>query len=138
MAEIIRERRRIITTEYERVFSWRNDPDSGFGFPCDEHGNLLEGLQAPGLENYQKCLSGEYDVIDHGVELLEYASVEPAVLRCDCGAEVLLWDAFLETCGRCGRDYNGNGQLLAPRSQWGEETGESLADIFSPYDPEEL
>jgi hypothetical protein len=33
------------------------------------------------------------------------------------------------TC-ECGRDYNWGGQLLAPRSQWGEETGETAADIL--------
>ena len=55
--------------------------------------------------------------------------VEPAVLRCDCGHNLQLY-AFTNTCERCGRDYNSSGQGLAPRSQWGEETGESLGDIL--------
>lgn len=42
---------------------------------------------------------------------------------CDCG-ETVICDGFTNTCDRCGRDYNWNGTLLAPRSQWGEETGE--------------
>ncbi|RKO65741.1 hypothetical protein [Desulfofundulus salinus] len=50
-------------------------------------------------------------------------------VRCDCG-ETVICDGFTNTCDRCGRDYNWNGTLLAPRSQWGEETGESEADIF--------
>jgi len=49
--------------------------------------------------------------------------------KCDCGREVLLY-GFTNTCD-CGRDYNMSGQLLAPRSQWGEETGESVSDILS-------
>lgn len=46
-----------------------------------------------------------------------------------CGAWMAC-DGFTNTCDRCGRDYNSSGQELAPRSQWGEETGESLADIL--------
>lgn len=52
-------------------------------------------------------------------------------IRCACRRELDLHDGFLNTCD-CGRDYNGSGQLLAPRSQWGEETGETLADILGP------
>ena len=48
---------------------------------------------------------------------------------CDCGREVELGH-FTCPCD-CGRDYNWAGQLLAPRSQWGYETGESLSDILS-------
>lgn len=41
-----------------------------------------------------------------------------------CCGETLDLSAFTNTCARCGRDYNSMGQELAPRSQWGEETGE--------------
>jgi hypothetical protein len=51
------------------------------------------------------------------------------VIRCECGREVVCY-GFTNECD-CGRDYNMSGSLLAPREQWGEETGESLADIFS-------
>lgn len=54
--------------------------------------------------------------------------LEPAVGLCYCGAEIELGH-FTNTC-ECGRDYNQSGQLLAPREQWGWETGESLADIL--------
>jgi len=37
---------------------------------------------------------------------------------------------FTNTC-RCGADYNMSGQQLAPRSQWGEETGETADDILN-------
>jgi len=56
--------------------------------------------------------------------------VEPAVWKCDCGTELLCED-FTNTCEKCGADYNQSGQRLAPREQWGEETGESLSDILS-------
>jgi hypothetical protein len=45
------------------------------------------------------------------------------VMRCDCGQEVWLYSVWSNECD-CGLCYNGSGQQLAPRSQWGEETGE--------------
>jgi hypothetical protein len=48
-----------------------------------------------------------------------------------CCGEWLVCMGFTNTCETCGADYNWSGQQLAPRSQWGEETGESLADILS-------
>jgi DNA-directed RNA polymerase subunit RPC12/RpoP len=27
-------------------------------------------------------------------------------------------------CSKCGTEFNGAGQIFAPRKQWGEETGE--------------
>lgn len=51
------------------------------------------------------------------------------IRRCECGQEVRC-SGFTNTCD-CGRDYNWAGQLLAPRSQWGEETGECLSDILT-------
>lgn len=54
----------------------------------------------------------------------------PEGLQCDCG-RFLDWAGFGRdySCDRCGREYNSGGQDLAPRSQWGEETGEHPADI---------
>ena len=60
--------------------------------------------------------------------------------QCDCG-ELVNLDRFTNTCDGCGTDYNGSGQRLAPRSQWGCETGESVSDILmadSIRDSEEL
>jgi hypothetical protein len=54
---------------------------------------------------------------------------EPGLLICNCDAEVWL-DGFTNTCDQCGADYDSNGWRLAPRSQWGEDTGESLSDIL--------
>lgn len=55
---------------------------------------------------------------------------EAAVGECDrCGRKVHL-HGFTNTC-QCGADYNMSGQLLASRSQWGEETGESVSDILA-------
>ena len=51
------------------------------------------------------------------------------VIKCDCGSLVYC-DSFTNTCDKCEADYNTAGQRLAPRSQWGEETGETAADIL--------
>lgn len=48
------------------------------------------------------------------------------VMRCDCSREVWLYDSWCTECD-CGLCYNGSGQKLAPRSQWGEETGEHFS-----------
>ncbi len=53
-------------------------------------------------------------------------------VRCDCGYTLELQE-FTNTCA-CGRDYSFSGSLLAPRSHWGEETGETANDILN--DPE--
>ncbi len=49
---------------------------------------------------------------------------------CDCCGKRVELTGFTNTCD-CGADYNSFGQLLAPRSQWGEETGESVSEILA-------
>ncbi len=60
------------------------------------------------------------------------------IVRCvGCRRRVECEDSITNTCP-CGEEYNGSGQHLAPREQWGLDTGETIADIMSPYDAEEL
>jgi hypothetical protein len=61
---------------------------------------------------------------DNGVKKIECKA---------CGREVLLYDSWANTCD-CGAEYNGFGQRLAPRSQWGDETGE----VFDDFDDLEV
>ena len=53
------------------------------------------------------------------------------VIQC-CGAN-LECPNFTNTCPKCGADYNWAGQGLAPRSQWGEETGEHPSECVGPF-----
>ena len=54
-----------------------------------------------------------------------YQLIEARVIACNrCGNAVELWSSWANECGRCGVEYNGSGQELAPREFWGEETGE--------------
>lgn len=116
-------------TTYHRHFDYRDHPGAGFSFECDDEGNVdVESLNPAAADNYRKCLDGTHDVIDCGVEERHHSWKEPAVWIC-CETEFTC-DHFTNTCPDCQADYNSAGQRLADRSQWGEETGESLADIL--------
>jgi len=55
---------------------------------------------------------------------------DPAIGVCDvCGNKVDLESCIRNTCYLCGADYDGDGERLAQREQWGEEAGEHPADI---------
>jgi len=49
------------------------------------------------------------------------------LVECDCGKTVCCY-GFTSSCV-CGADYNWNGEQLASREFWGEETGETAVDI---------
>jgi hypothetical protein len=50
------------------------------------------------------------------------------LITCSCG-DTVLCSGFTNTC-YCGADYNWAGQRLAPRAQWGYETGETADEIL--------
>lgn len=58
----------------------------------------------------------------------ETGDIVPGLMKCDCGAELEMYRPGADIDCDCGRSYNSGGQLLAPREQWGEETGESAMD----------
>lgn len=55
---------------------------------------------------------------------------EPMIIKCSCGSRLELWSSWANPCDRCHREWNSDGSELAPRSQWGEETGETQADFI--------
>lgn len=126
MAQIISRRESHEEAVYYLHFNWKNDSNSGFMFPCDEHGNVSKENQT---DSYHKCFKGELDVELVGVQKYVHRWTNPSVLRCDCGEEIDLFN-FTNTCHECGADYNMSGQRLAPRSQWGEETGEHWTECY--------
>lgn len=133
--EIIKQRELHEEVSYNRQFDWRGETGSGFGFPCDKDGNVGE-LTPEGAENYQKCIDGTHDVIDRGVQKYEHSWWEAAIGKCDCGAEIEMVEHGMSGIDcQCGAIYNSGGQRLAPRSHWGEETGEQLSDIMRGGDP---
>ncbi len=50
------------------------------------------------------------------------------IAECDCGEDIECRD-FTNTC-QCGADFNMSGHRLAPRDQWGEETGEHWTECY--------
>lgn len=53
-----------------------------------------------------------------------------SIVSVKCCGEWLECDAFTTTCDHCHADYNWTGARLAPRSQWGEDTGEHWSDCY--------
>lgn len=52
---------------------------------------------------------------------------EYRVIQCvECEEKVVLHNPWACECEGCGTEYNGMGQRLAPRSEWGWETGEDF------------
>lgn len=50
-------------------------------------------------------------------------------IKCNCGESIDCLE-FTNTCDNCEADYNMQGDLLAPRKQWGIETGEQWQDCY--------
>lgn len=136
MGQIIQPASRAEIVEFELSFEYPGT-GAGYGFKCDSNGVVDEtDLSPAALANLARCRAGEDGLRKRLVDLTRSVRL-PAYFRCDCGSEFYLEDAFLNTCD-CGRDYDGKGSLLAPRSQWGEETGETWVDIVGPSMPGEF
>lgn len=127
--EIIKQSERVTVVTRQRAFEWKDCPGAGFSFDLDDNNEII--VTEGNRENVEMCLAdGGLTLHDNGVEVLEHDYTEPAVGKCPCGREVTLESSVAgNDCG-CGRIYNSSGQELAPRSQWGEETGETYADII--------
>jgi hypothetical protein len=124
---IIRHSETVRCVRYTRSFEWIDCPGGGFAFESDENGNVDVSKLTPAQLASWRVATDKSRCIDEGLRVERWSYHEPAVGRCVCGRQVAL-ARFTNACD-CGRDYNGSGQLLAPREQWGEETGETAADI---------
>lgn len=130
--QIISRRRHREDTSHTLFFCRRDERGAGFAFPCDEHGRVdVSVLPSASQASLAACRGKDAALYEEPeIETNTSSWVEPAVGLCDdCGAKVTL-GGFTNTCD-CGADYNGSGQRLAPREQWGCETGESVADILA-------
>ena len=120
--KIISERHRESKTYYERCFEYA--PHCGYGFPCDEQGNVLfDEMTDCAIKNYHDCINGKYpEHIDIGVRKHTHTWTENAIGICDkCGKEVELYDEYCGACQcQCGQWYNMFGQEINPPSMWQE------------------
>jgi hypothetical protein len=136
MITFVRKARRVTEIGYARSFVYADDRGAGFSFPCDKNGQSLRDakLNAAAQANYAACLKGSvngHKVIDRGIVSRENRYNEPSVIVCvSCRKHVTL-NSNTNRCS-CGRYYNLSGQPLSDPSNWGEETGETAADILGP------
>jgi hypothetical protein len=70
----------------------------------------------------------ELNKIDEQFPSDEWKRTKEGFVKCSCGRMIGCYN-FTNTCS-CGADYNFSGSKLAPRSQWGEETGESWWECY--------
>ncbi len=135
MPTVIQQSRTEDVITYLFEYEWVNDPGAGYGFECDANG-VLEEPEHPSVAIAEKLLA-EGKLIKKGVRKYQNVARYPAIIECDvCRNHVSLDSAWLNPCS-CGADYDGAGNRLAPRSQWGEETGESLSDILGCGRPDD-
>lgn len=106
--------------EYSIEFTYP-DGNSGFSFPCDNHGELLQEYK-----NYTWCMDhpelfGEFNEFHVRVRYIRRKHG-----TCSCGHEVDLWDQYYGACQceQCGKWYNLFGQELLPPDQWEEDPSE--------------
>lgn len=124
MPKFIRRRERKTSVDFLLFFQRKGDTEnSGFAFPCDESGKVADDR-----ENRVAELRNDPGYDAPVINRREHSWSEPGAIECTCGQEVQLAH-FTNTCS-CNRDYNMSGQLLAPREQWGEETGEHWTDCI--------
>jgi hypothetical protein len=130
MGKIIKEAETVHTTAYYLQYDYNGHDGWGFSFKCDKDGNVdLDNMNEAAKKNYFDCVAGLNNTNCKGILKHNSSYKNPAILLCDCKRQVVL-SGFTNTCDRCGLDYNWNGQMLAPRNQWGEDTGEHIADIL--------
>lgn len=146
--EIIQSKTGIETYEKStHKFEHVGTDDSWLEFDVDEHGEPIslcgkKNFNAPaGMINYIRAILGpewaptiheveapsEFEVVNLGIVTTTYQRRIYRVGLCDCGRKVHLMRGT-NPCS-CGLDYNMFGELLAPREDWGEETGEHWTDI---------
>ena len=96
----------------------------GYSFACSETGFVDESQLPPeAIASLKRCQAGSVkDLESPEVLTRQVINRVPRIGRCNCGQLIYLSN-FTNTCDKCGADYNSAGTLLAPRSQWGEETG---------------
>lgn len=123
MGVIIKERS---TTEINTYYHYFENSINGtaYSFDCKKDGSLIK-LQDS--KNYIDMLHNR-NLAYRGIQTRRMVTTEYAELKCTCG-DIVILQHFTNTCA-CDKDYNSLGQELAPRSQWGCETGEHWTDCY--------
>ena len=118
--KIIKQREYKTNSEFNLEYQDLELPDSFWCFDCDKNGVLLKEYDA-----YNKIQSGAIKAVFKGIKKYSWNYVEAAIGKCDCGAEIELYDPLDNFCS-CGACYNYDGQLVTPSADC-DESG-------NPYD----
>jgi hypothetical protein len=122
MAPVIKPARRVKHVDYELSFDDLENPGCGYGFPCYSKGKIgiLEWLKLHPLGRKNlRMVRHDPKRYPARLECRKWTETIPAVIECvACGSPVELIDQWASSCPKCGTEYNGCGQRLAPRSQW--------------------
>jgi hypothetical protein len=132
-AVIIRPRERVEVVRYELVLDRIGDEHGGgYAFDCNADGSLV----VMGSETVEQRQARIDAIVAEGLHTAprvarrSHSYIEPAVARCNCGAEVCLADPLDNECERCGRWFNCCGQeVVNPNS----ELGRALRDEDDRY-----
>lgn len=110
------------TVEYYSL-NFDDGHNNGFGFPCNERGELLPELPDAARENYRFCM-------ENPERFKRFNKIEKHIQRvknnahgiCECGNDVELRNDYMGACqcDKCGQWYNLFGQELLPPEQWEE------------------
>lgn len=94
---------------------------------CKIPTTTASGTYSPHIICYKCEMNGI--IVPMGMMEVENQKWRPTHTEVHCCGNWLNCDGFTNTCPHCNADYNSNGQILAHRSQWGEDTGETYADF---------
>ena len=100
----------------------------GFGFPCDENGNVLPMENPAAYENLKWCRNHPEKFVRAGkVIRLRNRYREPVKGLCSCGQWVELVDEYYGACQcpKCGKWYNLFGQELVSPEYWEQDPEET-------------
>ena len=118
--KIISHRQHVEEVEYYIFYEYAEVLDSGFMFPCNQDGDInFNEMEQAALDNYNKCESGEYEVVYHGLRRSINSYWEPTIAECSCGHEVVL-ESNTNQCESCHAYYNLGGQELRDPREWEE------------------
>ena len=128
MAKFIKQRTIQHITEYDLMFYYVEDPNCGYGFPCDKHGSVFAAeLTDVAKQTLQECfLNAEGMYLEGVVRPYHKRVTHAAIIECKCGRHHALenYNRMGDSFCKCGQWYNAVGQELLPPEQWGEDTNE--------------
>ena len=119
----VKQREKVVETEYYHEFRFKDDPGAGCSFPCDKEGNInFDHMSSGARQNFEFAVSNPDKINDLGIIERNFAHTEPAIVKDECGVEFALEDQHGGACScpKCNRWYNLFGQELNPPEHWND------------------